>query len=205
MSHMTGQLQKVSNPQGKGVVGIVNDLRAFSPTHVRAKSSLQWLADYFTSTLVLGAKYGFKPVIGKEYYLYFKEQDWKLSLIEPHAWRSHNPGMYFAECVLNTDMSWSVVLDPDWQKHASLVKAVQALEQAFFQSINDTVPLVDKLPFYMQHLSYYQRLGANALSCSLKRSLEIEMGANSVNYTGATLLTKIEKTEMCLLEYFSSN
>lgn len=202
---MFKQIQKVSNPQGKGVVGVVEDLRAFSPMHVQAKSSLQWLADYFTSSLVLGAKYGFKPVVGKEYYLYFKDQDWKLSLIEPHAWRAHNPGIYFAECILSNDMSWSVVLDENWQNHTSLVNAVQVLEQAFFQNINDTAPLVDKLPFYIEHLSYYQRLGANALARSLKKSLEIEMGKeNSVAFTGTAMLTKIEQTYACLLEYNSS-
>ncbi len=202
---MSNQIQKISNPQGKGVAGVMQDLRAFSPMHVQAKTKLQWLADYFTSTLVLGAKYGFKPVVGKEYYLYFKNQDWKLSLIEPHAWRSHNPGIYFAECILSNDMSWSVVLDPNWQGHAPLVKAIQLLEQAFFKSINDATPLVNKLPFYMEDLSYYQRLGANALARSLKKSLEIEMGEKCLAYTGAVLLAQIEKKEIYLLEYFSSN
>lgn len=197
---MSRELQKISNPQGKGVVGVVDDLRTFSPMQVQAKSSLQWLADYFTSTLVLGAKYGFRPVVGKEYYLYFKDQEWKLSLIEPHAWRSHNPGIYFAECVLGKDMSWSVALDSDWQNHEILVKAVKKLEHAFFQSINDSIPLIEKLPFYMQHLSYYQRLGANALARSLKKSLEIEMGENCIHYTGTILLAQIGQVERCLLE-----
>ena len=52
---MTYPLQKVSNPQGKGIAGIANDLQACTPTQVQAKSSYKWLADYFTSTLVLGA------------------------------------------------------------------------------------------------------------------------------------------------------
>ena len=202
---MSRVIQKVSNPQGKGLVGIVSDLAAFSPHQVQAKSSLQWLADYFTSTLVLGAKYGFKPVVGKKYYLYFKNKEWKLSLIEPRAWRSHDPGIYFAECILSNDMSWCVLLDPDWKKHASLVKAVQVLEQAFFQSINDTEPLIDKLPFYMEHLSYYQRLGANALARSLKRSLEVEMGESYINYAGATLLAQLGQTEVQFLENLSRN
>ena len=113
---MTQQIQKISNPQGKGVAGIIEDLRACTPSQAQAKSSHQWLADYFTSTLVLGAKYGFKPVVGRDYYLYFKDQEWKLSLIEPQAWRSHNPGIYFAECVLNNDMSWCLAFSSNWQK-----------------------------------------------------------------------------------------
>lgn len=201
---MARQIQKVSNPQGKGIAGIADDLRAFSPLQVQAKSSLQWLADYFTSTLVLGAKYGFKPVIGKEYYLYFKDKDWKLSLIEPQAWRSHNPGVFFAECILTRDMSWSVELAPDWQKHSALVKAVKKLEQSFFESINDPMPLIEKLPFFMQQLSYYQRLGANALSRSLKQSLEIRLGKEeSLSFAGVSLLAELEQPNTLLLEIIS--
>jgi len=201
---MSRQIQKISNPQGKGLVGITEDLRAFSPLHVQAKNNLQWLADYFTSTLVLGAKYGFKPVVGKEYYLYYKGQDWKLSLIEPLAWRSHNPGIFFAECILSRDMSWSVVLDSDWQKHATLVQAVKELEHDFFESINDPAPLVDKLPFFMRQLSYYQRLGANALARSLKQSLEIKFGKEkSLSFDGVSLLAEVKQPNTLFLETIS--
>jgi len=182
---MEQQIQNISNPQGKGVVGIVEDLRASTPTHVEAKSSHQWLADYFTSTLVLGAKYGFKPVMGKAYYLYFKDQEWRLSLIEPQAWNSHNPGVYFAECVLNNDMSWGLTLSSDWQQYPAVEKAVGDLKQAFIQHISDEAPLVEKLPYFMQQLSYYQRLGANALARSLQLSLEMKFGKKeSLNLRG---------------------
>lgn len=198
---MTQQIQKVSNPQGKGVVGVIEDLRACTPSQVQAKASHQWLADYFTSTLVLGAKYGFKPVVGRDYYLYFKDQEWKLSLIEPQAWRSHNPGIYFAECVLNKDMSWSLALSSDWQKHPTVVKAVNDLEQAFIQCISDETPLLEKLPFFMQQLSYYQRLGANALARSLKKSLEMKFGKEkSLSLSGNTLVAELVNFNAPLLE-----
>jgi len=198
---MSRENNKVSNPQGKGLVGVTEDIRAFSPMQVEAKNSLQWLADYFTSTLVLGAKFGFKPVIGNQYYLYFKEQDWKLSLIEPQAWEVSAAGIFFAECVLNNDMSWSIVLDQNWQNHKTLVKAVQELEQAFIQNINNSTPLVEKLPFFVQHLSYYQRLGANALARSLKQSLALKLGKdNSGTLSGASLLGELGASKLRLLE-----
>jgi len=198
---MTQQIQKVSNPQGKGVVGVIEDLRACTPSQVQAKASHQWLADYFTSILVLGAKYGFKPVVGSDYYLYFKDQEWKLSLIEPQAWRSHNPGIYFAECVLNKDMSWSLALSSDWQKHPTVVKAVNDLEQAFIQCISDETPLLEKLPFFMQQLSYYQRLGANALARSLKKSLEMKFGKEkNLSLSGNTLVAELVNFNAPLLE-----
>ncbi|MBT8124105.1 MAG: hypothetical protein KJO81_04695 [Gammaproteobacteria bacterium] len=198
---MAHQIQKISNPQGKGVVGIIEDLRACTPMLVEAKSNYQWLADYFTSTLVLSAKYGFKPVIGKDYYLYYKNQEWKLSLIEPQAWKTHDPGVFFAECELNKDMSWSLVLSPDWQKHSTLVNAINELEQAFFNCVNDSKPIVDKLPFFKQHLSYYQRLGANALARSLKQSLEIKLGKEkSLSLAGTALVAELASVNKPLLE-----
>lgn len=197
---MSSQIQKVSNPQGKGVVGVVDDLRSYTPARVKEKTSYQWLADYFTSTLVLGAKFGFKPVIGKAYYLYYKKQEWRLSLIEPQAWITHDPGVYFAECMLSTDMSWSLVLSSGWQNHTQVVTAVNDLEQAFIQSVNDETPLVEKLPFYMQQLSYYQRLGANALARSLQLSLEIKMGKEECFFlSGNSLLADIVDLKTPLL------
>lgn len=198
---MTSQILKVSNPQGKGVVGVVEDLRSYTPVRVKAKSSYQWLADYFTSTLVLGAKYGFKPVIGKPYYLYFKNQEWVLSLIEPQAWNTYDPGVYFSECVLNKDMNWSLVLSSDWQNYSDVVQAIKDLEQAFIQCVKDETPLVDKLPFYMQKLSYYQRLGANALARSLQQSLEIKLGKEeSLFHSGNSLIAEIVDFKTPLLE-----
>lgn len=198
---MKRQIQKISNPQGKGIAGIADDLRAVTPTHVQAKESHQWLADYFTSTLVLGASYGFKPVIGKSYYLYFKNKEWKLSLVEPHAWKTHNPGLFFSECILSKDMSWSLTLSSDWKNNTSIVDAVSKLEQDFIQSINDEKPIIEKLPFYIQNLSYYQRLGANALARSLKLSLEIKMGKDQcLLLSGNSLFSEILDSKIPLLE-----
>jgi hypothetical protein len=198
---MSAQIQKISNPQGKGIVGVVDDLRAVTPVNVQSKNSHQWLADYFTSTLVLGAQYGFKPVIGKSYYLYLKDREWRLSLIEPQAWQSQESGLFFSECVLNKDMSWGLVLSTDWQKHESLVSTVKKLEHEFMQCMNDDNPIVEKLPFYLRHLSYYQRLGANALARSLKQSLEIKMGKEEcMLLAGNSLLKDIVSSKISLLE-----
>ena len=203
---MTRVIQKVSNPQGKGVVGVVEDLRSYAPLNVKSKSSYQWLADYFTSTLVLGAKYGFKPVIGKSYYLYYKNQEWKLSLIGPQEWKTHDPGVYFSECILNIDMSWSLALSSEWESHSDVVKAVNELEQAFIQCVTNETPLVEKLPFFVQQLSYYQRLGANALARSLQLSLEIKMGkAECLLISGNSLIADIVDLKIPLLETRTSS
>lgn len=197
---MSKQIQKPANPQGKGIVGVVDDLRNYAPLAVRAKSNHQWLADYFTSTLVLGSKYGFKPVWYKDYYLYFKQQEWKLSLIEPQAWKRHDPGTFFATCNLNQDMSWSLELAEDWQQDSILLVEIQKLEKGFYDSLGRGKSLVENLPFFIQSLSYYQRLGANALAQSLKISLELSVGIEkSVSYTSAELFSNLSNQKVPLL------
>ena len=71
------------NPQGKGLVGFLLDWNYSSPREVTAKPQAQVLADYFTSLLVLSAKFKFKPTFGKNYYLYWDETCLSLSLISP--------------------------------------------------------------------------------------------------------------------------
>ena len=198
---MNKQVQKIANPQGKGIAGVVEDLCFYAPSCVKAKDNHQWLAEYFTSTLVLNAKFSFKPALLKNYYLYFKQGEWKLSLIEPQAWKSYVPGTFFASCILNHDMSWSLEVGKDWQNDPELLSELRKQEQVFLESIQDETPLVEKLPFFIQALSYYQRLGANALARSLQRSLELQMGKEkSLAYVGADLLTGLVRKNQSLLE-----
>ncbi len=199
---MAAEIQKLGNPQGKGIVGVVDDLRAYTPLQVQAKSSYQWLADYFTSTLVLSAKYGFKPITGKDYFLYFKNNEWKLSLIEPHAWTLHKSGIYFAKCILHKDMSWSLETKEDWQKSSLLANAVRKLESAFVETINNQTSLIEQLPFFVKQLSYYQRLGANALARSLKQSLEFKLGKKeSLQLAGKSIIADLADSSTPLLEF----
>ncbi len=199
---MATELQKLGNPQGKGVVGVVDDLQAYMPLQVQAKSSHQWLADYFTSTVVLSAKYGFKPIMGKDYFLYFKNNEWKLSLIEPHAWTSHKSGIYFAKCILHKDMSWSLEPKEDWQKSALLANTICKLESAFVETINNQTPLIEQLPFFVKQLPYYQRLGANALARSLKQSLEFKLGKKeSLQLSGKSIIADLADSSTPLLGF----
>ncbi len=198
---MNNLIQKVANPQGKGVVGVVEDMRSYTPIAVQAKDSHQWLADYFTSTLVLSSKFGFKPVRFKDYYLYYKHHEWRLSLIEPQAWKNQHPGIFFAICNLNQDMSWSLELVDGWQEEVSLLDEIKKLETMFYDSLKQEGALVENLPFYVQDLPYYQRLGANALANSLRLSLELTLGKEkSLRCSGTELLVKLGNQAIPLLE-----
>lgn len=198
---MASELTPIGNPQGKGLVGVVDDFRNSSPQKVSAKSGHQWLADYFTSILVLNAECMLKPVINKTYYLYLKDNIWKLSLIEPGAWSINISGTYFAACVLHSDRTWSVTPKENWQQSETLLVSIEKIQNEFLTSFNSENPLLEQLPFFAGHLPYYRRISANALARSLKESLCLEMGQeSSQKLTGQALLKQLDHANKLLPE-----
>jgi len=177
-----------ANPQGKGVVGILVDLQAQRNTNIEPKDYSQVLADYFTSSLIYLANYNFKPVTGVDYYLYLKKDTWQLSLIEPHAWKNHSCGDFFARCMLNDDRTWSMQTCENWQQNITLKNAIEDLQHDFVNSLNNNEKFLDQLPFYQQQLNYYQRVGAYALACSLRWSLSRQYGDEQLNRLSAKKL-----------------
>mgnify|MGYP007079438250 CR=1 FL=1 len=65
---------KTPNPQGKGLSTTLSDWQYFSPQQHQDRPAERLFADYFTSTLVLSAEFGFKPVINQQYYLYHQNK-----------------------------------------------------------------------------------------------------------------------------------
>jgi hypothetical protein len=190
---MTNELTPTGNPQGKGLVAVVDDFHTFTPQRVFAKSRHQWLADYFTSILVLNAECALKPVINKTYYLYLKNDIWKLSLIEPSAWSTEVSGIYFAACVLHSDRTWSVTPKEKWQQSKILLDTIEEIQNDFLNALNNEKPLLEQLPFFAEHLPYYRRISANALARSLQKSLTLEIGNEpSQKLTGRSLLTQLD-------------
>lgn len=175
---MTAKNTTIANPQGKASLAILSDLQNFSPVNVKRKDIPRWLTDFFTSILVLNAQFNFKPVVNKEYYIYFHEGQWKLSLIEPQAWKTC-PYDFFASCQLHEDKSWSIAPTDDWEQNHPLRLCIDKLRKEFFDALNIETPIVDTLPYYASHLPYYQRLAANGLARSLKLSLELKLGTNN--------------------------
>ena len=88
------------NPQGKGLVPVLDAWQSLQPAAVAPKSAPRLLGDYMVSLLVLSAEFSFKPVPGKPYYLYWREGDWQLSLISPVEWGLRLPGECLGECQL---------------------------------------------------------------------------------------------------------
>ena len=190
-----------ANPQGKASIALLGDLHAFKQHRSKAKDIPEWLADYFTSLLVLSASFNFKPVMNKTYYLYLDNDQWKLSLIEPQAWQEHTH-TYFAECRMHDDMSWSIQPINDWHVHPELANKVQDAKVAFCNSLNSEAPVFETLPYYAAQLPYYQRLAAFGLSHSLKNSMQLKLGVeNSKNLASKALLDHSRHAEILGLDF----
>ncbi len=161
------------NPQGKGLVPVLDAWRDAQPAVVAAKSRPQILADYFTTMLVLSAKFAFKPRPDVTYYLYRATDEWLLSLVSPVDWGERAPGVYLGSCQLLPDMTWRLQPRDDLESESKLISALLDFHDGFVDELQRATTLEDGLPFYVAGLPYYQRLLAAGLASSLSASLEL--------------------------------
>ena len=168
---MTEHMHPAGNPQGKGMVPVLDQLRAVAPWDITAKSPEQILRDYCLSSLVLSAVFKFRTVPGNTYYLYRVGYEWQLSLISPEEWGERLPGAPVAHCELAKDMTWSIVLTENVADDVALVSDLQKFIAGFADRIASAQTLEASLPVYEINLPYQQRMMATALSASLRSSL----------------------------------
>ncbi len=165
---------KSPNPQGKGLVPLLNEWGHFQPQlHMssgQAKALPQLLAEYFSSLLVLSTHFQFKPVRGKKYYLYFKNSDWRLSMIEPQRWSEQRRGYYLGCCRLQQDMTWTIDVTAELEQQPQLLAALHQFQQQLVDNLNDDISIQKQLPFYVASLPFYARLSATGLAKSLSQS-----------------------------------
>ena len=103
------------NPQGKGVVMVLQQMAAAAPAEIRPKSADEALLDYWCSSLVLSAAFKFRVAPDNTYFLYRVGLDWQLSLIAPDEWGARIPGDFVAECQLSPDMTWQLQFDDNYE------------------------------------------------------------------------------------------
>ena len=163
--------EKNPNPQGKGLVPVLQDLANLKTGLLDPKSPGAFLRDYCLSSFVLSASFAFKPVVGKTYYLYTSGPDWTLSLIAPGQWSSEKADTFLAACHLRPDMTWELLTDTLASDDNKSRDALQRYIHAFVGSLAEQESISDSLPHYVRELPYYRRLLMCALSSSLKQSL----------------------------------
>lgn len=176
-------MKKQPNPQGKGLVPILESLAesralvSVVPKHINQISS-----ELFTSMFVLHSRFQFKPVVGKQYWLYQRARQFHLSLVSPQEWGSDSFGLFVGECVLQPDITWSLTLDNAAANNKDLMDYIETKRYDFEQALISAESVDTVLPFYLEGLPFYQRVFASAVANSLKKSM-ILSGIEGLSYS----------------------
>ena len=164
---------KIANPQGKGLVSLFNEWNA--PVLASQCRDFPKLAkDYVLSLFVLSASFKFKPVQLQRYYLYLKQSELILTLIEPSK-SGGRFGIYIGECGLNPDLTWHVEFSDD-DNHAPTIQSFLQRFYAGFESHHQqNKTWYELLPFYEESLPFYARMYANGMAKSIHRDM-VQLG-----------------------------
>ncbi len=166
------------NPEGKGTHEFLADWQATTPRGVAAKPERQVLSELFTSMLVLSATFKYRPVPGASNYLYWIDGQWSLSLIAPYEWSSERRAGFAGTCVLQRDMTWTIVPSDTLVENSTVSGAIRRFFDAFAEMLNTDMTLEETLPYHVDRLPYYQRLYASALSRSVRAAVTDGDSAN---------------------------
>ncbi|WP_339338604.1 hypothetical protein [uncultured Oceanicoccus sp.] len=188
---------KQPNPQGKGLVPVLQALQPLHQLPAHDRSSKVWLHDYLAGALIVSAKFSFKPIINQTYYLYWHEDEWTLSMISPLEWGVRLQASPVASCVLRDDYSWQLSPHNSVAQNPEVLAALATFQAGFVDFIDTTTPLVDKLPFHQPNLPWYPRLMALGLAKTLQGSLA---RSGSGNQNGQHLLADVSLSQNILLE-----
>ncbi|MGD8570243.1 MAG: DUF2452 domain-containing protein [Gammaproteobacteria bacterium] len=184
-------MTKRPNPQGKGLVPVLDSLaESRAAIAVPPKQIDQISSELFTSLFVLHSKFQFKPVVGKSYWLYRRDNIFHLSLIAPHEWGGSSFGQYVGECVLQQDITWTLKLDTAAAQDNELMGVIEQRRREFERALDSADSVDSLLPVYLESLPFYQRVFASALAGSLSVSMQ-KSGIQGLSYAQARgLLTK---------------
>ena len=187
-------MKKNPNPQGKGLSTVLDGL-----TRSRARVSLppkqldQVSSELFTSLFVLHARFDFRPVVGKPYWLYYMDAEFRLFSTAPQQWATGRPGKYIGECVLQEDVTWTINLDEQVASEDWFINLVESQRQGIEKSLQEAEHLEDAMPYYLGKLPYYSRLLAYGVGTSLKASMQ-RAGISQLGYQEAKgLLTHMSE------------
>lgn len=184
-------MSKRPNPQGKGLVPVLDSLaESRAAIAVPPKQIDQISSELFTSLFVLHSKFQFKPVVGKSYWLYRRDNTFHLSLIAPEEWGGSGFGQYVGECVLQQDITWTLTLDNAAAQDKELMGLIEQQRREFERALDGAESVDSILPVYLESLPFYQRVFASALAGSLSASMQ-KSGIQGLSYAQARgLLTK---------------
>ena len=165
--------KSAGNLDGKGLNGFLLDWYRTEPRDVIAKPQRQVLAEFFTSMLVLSAKFKYEPAIGVPNYLYWIRGEWSLSLIAPGEWTDERRAGFAGVCELQHDMTWTIAPSALVGEDNPVSDAIGRFYDAFAETLQADCTLEEILPFYAGRMHYYPRLYASALSRSIRGTITL--------------------------------
>lgn len=179
--------QKNPNPQGKGLVPVLAALaNASAGIRVLPKHVEQVSTELFTALFILGSQFSFKPVRGREYWLYRYGERFKLSLVAPEQWSVGTFDQVIGCCELHDDLTWTLTLSDDAAQDTAFMAFIAARRERFQQMLQESESLETALPVYQHDLPFYQRVFASALASSLGQSMQLT-GIAGLRYEQARL------------------
>lgn len=186
-------LNKRPNPQGKGLVPIMDSLVGSRARNcVPAKHIDRITSELFTSLFILHSRFQFKPVMGRPYYLYRrKDNSFHMSMISPEEWGGPAFGQYIGECVLQQDITWTLALASEARQDEALLRLIESRRRQFENAMHEADSVDDLLPVYLESLPFYPRVFASALANSLKESMQ-RSGIQGLSYAQAKGLLEQE-------------
>lgn len=167
------EITKSPNPQGKGLVAVLDSLQqAKKQLQVSAKNIQQISNELFTSLFVLNSRIRFKPTTRQTYWLYFKNNQYQLSLIAPEQWLPTKSGRFIGACELQADLTWTLQLSDDCANDQAFIREVARQRLQLEEQLQQAEKIEAVLPVYVETLPYYSRVLAAALAYSLKLSMQ---------------------------------
>lgn len=164
---------KPANPQGKGLVPVLDSLQQTrKQLSVPAKNIQQISHELFTSLFVLNSEIRFKPISGRTYYLYHKNNRYRLSMIAPEQWSGSRYGHFIGACELQADLTWTLQLSEQCLADQAIIAEISRQREQFDQKMQQAGRIDDILPVYVGSLPFYSRVLASALAYSLGQSMQ---------------------------------
>lgn len=178
-------MRKNPNPQGKGLAPVLAALtQASHGLVIRPKHIEQVSSELFTSLFILESEFGFRPVRGREYWLYRYGERFKLSLLSPSQWSVATFDQVIGRCELHDDLTWTLELSEAAAVDSGLMAQIAERRRRFEQALQEADSVDAVLPVYRQSLPFYRRVFAAALASSLGSSMR-QSGIHGLSYAEA--------------------
>jgi hypothetical protein len=171
---MTRAVKKNPNPQGKGLVPILQGVHLHAQRlAVPPKPLAQIEMELFTSLFVLQSEIRINPVVGQSYWLYQRELGYRLSLIAPDEWHRELDQRCVGRCELQADRTWTLELSAALAADESFLAMIARQREALHTALEQAEHVEDILPVFAPTLGYHGRILAFILGKSLRSSMQL--------------------------------